>query len=107
MKRGGKIPTFWPKIYHCIEVDGALRSNGLKILLSSYCCQKESKTSLESLGNPPDNIASVVHFNHLGLVGAGSTNVSSKSSFMLRILVIIAIAHHWIDHLCEEILKNM
>ena len=54
---------FWPKIYHCIEVSRwwwctrQKKQWPHKILLSFYCCQKESKTSLESLGNPSDNIA--------------------------------------------------
>ena len=58
-----KKPLFWAKIYHCIEVSRwwlctrQKKQWPHKILLSFYCCQKESKTSLESLGNPSDNIA--------------------------------------------------
>ena len=99
-----KNTLFWPKIYHCVEVDGALEAMASRFPFLSIVAKRNRRRHskvLEILLTTSHQLFTLTIWDWL----AGSRNVSSKSSFMLRILVIIA--PHWIDHLCKEILKNL
>ena len=100
-----KNTLFWPKIYHCVEVDGALEAMASRFSFLSIVAKRNRRRHskvLEILLTTSHQLFTLTIWDWL----AGSRNVSSKSSFMLRIVVVI-IAPHRIDHLGEEILKNM